>query len=93
MSLNLAQSPYNAARIEVELNCRPSHDQRQEMLKQMSATVEQAKTQVRAGRTEGMNSLGGRGEDGSDDVQKLASDFGGQLDQLLVQAKKEFEKV
>jgi len=39
-----------------------------------------------------MNSLGGRGEEGSDDVQKLANEFGGALDQLASQAKKEFEK-
>lgn len=72
---------------------RPTHEQRQELLKQIGVTVETAKNQVRHARTDGMNSLGGRGETGSDEVQKLANDFGGNLDQLLTQAKKEFEKV
>jgi len=39
-----------------------------------------------------MSSLGGRGSDGSEEVQKLATDFGGELDEVLAQAKKEFEK-
>jgi ribosome recycling factor len=68
------------------------HEQRQEMLKQMGQTINSAKDSVRAGRTEGMNSLGGRRADGANDVQKLADEYGGQLDTLLSQAKKEFEK-
>lgn len=71
---------------------RPTHDQRQELLKHIAANIETAKNQVRHARTDGMNSLGGRGEEGSDDVQKLANEFGGALDQLASQAKKEFEK-
>ena len=39
-----------------------------------------------------MNALGGRGSEGSEEVQKLANDFGGELDEVLVQAKKEFDK-
>lgn len=92
-SLKIPVARFVGVILEYEmLTYRPSHDQRQEMLKQMGQTVETAKGQVRAGRTDGMNSLGGRGEEGSDEVQKLANDFGGQLDQLLAQAKKEFEK-
>lgn len=39
-----------------------------------------------------MSALGGRGSEGTEDVQKLANDFGGELDELLDQAKKEFDK-
>ena len=39
-----------------------------------------------------MNALGGRGSTGTEDVQKVANVFGGELDEVLAQAKKEFEK-
>ncbi len=71
---------------------RPSHDQRIAILKQLGSNVENAKNQVRVARQEGMSTLGGRGSEGTEDVQKLANDFGGELDELWVQAKKEFDK-
>lgn len=40
-----------------------------------------------------MKSIGRRGEDGSVKVQKLADEFGGVLDDLIGQARREFEKV
>jgi ElaB/YqjD/DUF883 family membrane-anchored ribosome-binding protein len=39
-----------------------------------------------------MNLLGGRGKNGSDDVQSLADEYGKMLDEAAAQAKKEFEK-
>ena len=39
-----------------------------------------------------MSSLGGRGSEGTEDVQKLANEFGKGLDDLLLQVKKEFDK-
>ena len=39
-----------------------------------------------------MKAFGGRGEAGAEDVQKLADEFGGELDTLMSKAKKEFEK-
>ena len=43
-------------------------------------------------RQDGMNLIGGRGNVGSEDVQKLANEYGGQLDEVLAQAKKEFDR-
>jgi hypothetical protein len=39
-----------------------------------------------------MKHLGGRGEEGSAEVQKLADEYGGELDGVMTKAKKEFEK-
>ena len=39
-----------------------------------------------------MNGIGGRKEEGADDVDKLSTRYVEQLDKLLDQAKKEFEK-
>jgi hypothetical protein len=39
-----------------------------------------------------MSALGGRGSEGTEEVQKLANDFGAELDEVLVQAKREFDK-
>ncbi|CAD6588752.1 MAG: hypothetical protein TREMPRED_005149 [Tremellales sp. Tagirdzhanova-0007] len=71
---------------------RPTHEQRIALLKQLGSNVENAKNQVRVARQEGMNLLGGRGNVGTEDVQKLANEYGGQLDEVLAQAKKEFDK-
>lgn len=59
------------------------------MIKSIGANIETAKNQVRKARTDGLNSLGGKGEPGTDDVQKLADKFGGMLDDSLSQLKKE----
>ena len=79
--------------LRLHANPRPTHDQRQEIIKNLGQTIESAKNQVRRARSDGMNSLGGRGEVGTDDVQKLADLYGGELDKVIAQAKKEFEKV
>ncbi|ORX33728.1 ribosome recycling factor domain-containing protein [Kockovaella imperatae] len=72
---------------------RPTHEQRQEILRQLAQIIETAKNQVRKARSDGINNLGGRKEPGADDVEKLANDFGGQLTDSLNAAKKAFEKV
>ena len=74
------------------MSTRPTHEQRIALLKQLGSNVENAKNQVRVARQEGMNLLGGRGNVGTEDVQKLANEYGGQLDEVLAQAKKEFDK-
>jgi len=71
----------------------PTHEQRIQILKSIATTVETAKTRVRAARTEALKSIGGRGIEGTKDIQTLASEFGGTLDELLSTARKEFEKV
>ena len=81
------------ASILADLSYRPTHEQRQEIIRQLNSSVEQAKNAVRKARTEGMNALGGRSEPGSDEVEKLASEYGSALGELMDQAKKEFEKV
>ena len=59
------------------------------MIKSIGANIETAKNLVRKARTDGLSSLGGKGEPGTDDVQKLADKFGGMLDDSLSQLKKE----
>jgi ribosome recycling factor len=58
----------------------------------LADTVEAAKQQIRTARTDGLKSLGGRGEEGSDDVQTMTDTNVSEVDALLVKAKKEFEK-
>lgn len=67
-------------------------EQRTQILKNLNATVEGAKQQVRTARADGLKLVGGKTAQGADDVQDLANEYGKQLDDLLGQAKKEFEK-
>lgn len=71
---------------------RPTGDQRNLILKSLSTTVESAKNQLRLARNDGMKAAGGRGAAGAKEVQELADKWGGEVDGLLGQAKKEFEK-
>ncbi|WRT67305.1 uncharacterized protein IL334_004273 [Kwoniella shivajii] len=71
---------------------RPTTEQRAEILRSLSTTVETAKQQIRMARTEGFKHLGGRKSNGTDEVQKLVDDASKELDGQLVLAKKEFEK-
>lgn len=71
---------------------RPTVEQRTMIMRNLSSTIEGAKQQVRTARADGLKLVGGKGAQGADDVQDLANDFGKQLDDLLAQAKKEFEK-
>ena len=72
---------------------RPTFEQRAEILKQLAQTVETAKSQVRKARTDGLNTLGGKGEPGADDVDKIHTEFKVQLEETLAAAKRAFEKV
>ncbi|WVQ71872.1 hypothetical protein IAR50_001414 [Cryptococcus sp. DSM 104548] len=72
---------------------RPTVEQRAEILRQLSQTTESAKTQIRTARTDGFKALGGRKANGTDTVQKLVDDMCKELDEQMVLAKKEFEKV
>ena len=47
---------------------------------------------MRAARTDGLNAVGGKGEDGADDVDKLSKTFVTELDEVVAKAKKEFAK-
>ncbi|CAK9785718.1 ribosome recycling factor [Cutaneotrichosporon oleaginosum] len=71
---------------------RPTSEVRQSILKNLHETIEAAKNQVRVARTEGLKALGGRGEDGTDDVQKLADAATAELEKSMATAKKELEK-
>ncbi|GMK59021.1 hypothetical protein CspeluHIS016_0700360 [Cutaneotrichosporon spelunceum] len=71
---------------------RPTSEVRQSILKSLHETVESAKNQVRVARSEGLKALGGRGEDGTDDVQKLADAATSELEKNMQTAKKELEK-
>ncbi|WWC89768.1 uncharacterized protein L201_004694 [Kwoniella dendrophila CBS 6074] len=71
---------------------RPTTEQRAEILKSLSNTVESAKQQIRMARTDGFKHLGGRKSNGTDEIQKLVDDANKDLDGQLVLAKKEFEK-
>ncbi len=83
------QQDGNSIRIPVS---RPTSEVRQSILKNLHETIEAAKNQVRVARTEGLKALGGRGEDGTDDVQKLADAATGELEKSMQTAKKELEK-
>ncbi|ORY28289.1 ribosome recycling factor-domain-containing protein [Naematelia encephala] len=71
---------------------RPSNEQRTQLLKSLAATIETAKTQVRAARVEALRSIGGRGEDGTEQIQKITDDMCAELDGVFAGAKKEFDK-
>jgi ribosome recycling factor len=71
---------------------RPTAEQRAQILRNLSTTIESAKQQLRTARSEGMKALGGRGAGGTEDVQEMADGFGGELDGVLSKARKEFEK-
>ncbi|TXT07144.1 hypothetical protein VHUM_03314 [Vanrija humicola] len=71
---------------------KPSGEVRTSILKSIHETVEAAKNQIRVARTDGLKALGGRGEDGTDDVQEIVDKATGELDKLVVTAKKELEK-
>ncbi|KAK4686678.1 ribosome recycling factor, partial [Tremellales sp. Uapishka_1] len=72
---------------------RPTEVQRSQILKSIADTIEASKQQIRLARTEGLKTLGGRGEEGADEVQELTDGQSKELDELLSRAKKEFEKV
>ncbi|KAK8869648.1 hypothetical protein IAR55_000216 [Kwoniella newhampshirensis] len=72
---------------------RPTVEQRAEILKSLSETVEAAKQQIRTARTDGFRALGGRKANGTDEVQKVVDEMVKDLDGQLAAAKKEFEKV
>ncbi|KAL7424130.1 hypothetical protein Q5752_001715 [Cryptotrichosporon argae] len=71
---------------------KPTAEIRAALLKHVHDTVETARIQIRQARTDGLKALGGRGEDGADDVQELANKYGGEVDALEVAAKKELAK-
>ncbi|WVQ98896.1 hypothetical protein IAU59_006027 [Kwoniella sp. CBS 9459] len=71
---------------------RPTAEQRAEILRQLSSTVEAAKSQIRMARTEGFKHLGGRKSNGTDDIQKIVDSSSRELDEQMALAKKEFEK-
>lgn len=71
---------------------RPTSEIRTSILKNLHDTVETAKNQVRVARTEGLKALGGRGEEGTDEVQKLADAATADLEKNMATAKKELEK-
>lgn len=93
---SLSDKHYNVKRLSVmltrTLSPRPTVEQRSEILKQLNASIESAKNQVRTARTEGFKLVGGKDAQGGDNVQKLANDYGGELDGLLGSAKKELDK-
>lgn len=61
-------------------------------MRNLNTTIEGAKQQVRTARADGLKLVGGKTAQGADGVQDLANDYGKQLDDLLAQAKKEFDK-
>ncbi|KAL1405479.1 hypothetical protein Q8F55_009111 [Vanrija albida] len=71
---------------------KPSGEVRTKILKTIAETVETAKNQIRVARTDGLKALGGRGEDGTDDVQKVVDKATADLDKLVATAKTELEK-
>ncbi|WWC69269.1 uncharacterized protein I206_103207 [Kwoniella pini CBS 10737] len=71
---------------------RPTTEQRAEILRSLSNTVEAAKQQIRIARTDGFKHLGGRKSNGTDEIQKLVDEASKDLDGQMVLAKKEFEK-
>jgi ribosome recycling factor len=83
------QRDTTAIRIPV---ARPTGDVRREILKQLHETLEAAKGQIRIARTDALKALGGRGEEGTDDVQKATDRVSGEIDKLQQSAKKELEK-
>lgn len=62
-------------------------------MKSLGETIESAKQQLRLARMDGIKALGGKGEDGVDEVQEITDGFVKDLEALLGTAKKEFEKV
>lgn len=83
------QQDGNSVRIPVS---RPTSEVRTSILKNLHETIEAAKNQVRVSRTEGLKALGGRGEEGTDDIQKLADNATAELEKNMQTAKKELEK-
>ncbi|BEJ12684.1 hypothetical protein CspHIS471_0211440 [Cutaneotrichosporon sp. HIS471] len=83
------QQDGNSIRIPVS---RPTSEVRQSILKNLHETIEAAKNQVRVARSDSLKALGGRGENGTDDVQKLADAATAELEKSMQLAKKELEK-
>ncbi|BEI81986.1 hypothetical protein CcaverHIS002_0211460 [Cutaneotrichosporon cavernicola] len=83
------QQDGNSIRIPVS---RPTSEVRQSILKNLHETIEAAKNQVRVARSDSLKALGGRGEDGTDAVQKLADAATAELEKSMQLAKKELEK-
>ncbi|WOO85529.1 Ribosome-recycling factor [Vanrija pseudolonga] len=71
---------------------KPSGEVRTQIAKSFGETAEAAKTQIRVARTDGLKALGGRGEEGTDDIQEIVDKATAELDKLVVTAKKELEK-
>lgn len=79
----------NALHIPVS---KPTSDMRKQIMKSIHDTVEAAKGQIRQARTDGMKSLGGRGEEGTEQVQDATDKATVEFEKLLAAAKKELDK-
>lgn len=71
---------------------KPTADVRKDIVKSLGETIEAAKNQLRQARTDGIKALGGKGEDGADEVQEALESYSHEIDKLLQTAKKELEK-
>ena len=74
---------------------RPTHEVRQDTLRQLAAQTETAKNSVRKARQDGLKHLGKRGEKdlpGMDQVKKLTERYSAELEDAIGQARREIEK-
>lgn len=76
----------NSLRLPV---ARPTADVRKDILRTLHEAVEQGKSQVRLARTDALKALGGRGAEGTDDIQKATDKHTADLEKLQQSAKKE----
>lgn len=70
----------------------PTGEVRDGLLKNIHDGIESAKNQVRGTRGEALKALGGRGEEGSEEVQEICEGAVGMLEGMWVGVREEMKK-